>query len=436
METVPSRLTQEELLWFNKRYATVESEGQFLVIRLEDFTTYKPEEFKKALADKRRFVAGERQPIKLANEWLQDPKRLNYPYGFEFDPSIPPVKNHHLIKNRRTFNLWRGFATQPKEGNVQPYLDFVREVVCAGDNNVYRWLMSWQANLLQDPANKPGTAIVLRGEQGIGKSFFVSCIGNILGKNSFMEVNDPEHVVGRFGGHIKGKLLICADEGSFTSSKAAGKLKNMITAEVIALEEKYQRTITVVNHMRLMITGNDLQVITASRDERRYCVLDVSPTHKGDRAYWKKMHEWRDNGGLEALHHYLLHYPLEDVDLRTVPKTKALTDQKIASMDDVERWLLAVLFRGYIRQGPPWATPVPVSIIRASFAEFHGLKEMSELDSRIGRKLNEVFPPFKKSRNRAGDRQEYRYAFPSLDECRRMFEEYIGGEIDWPEPQW
>lgn len=251
-----------------------------------------------------------------------------------------------------------------------------------------------------------------------------------------MEVNDPEHVVARFGGHIKGKLLICADEGSFASEKSAGKLKNMITADLVTLEEKYQRPIAVINHMRLIITGNDLQIITASRDERRYCVLDVLPTHKDDTEYWKRMHEWRDNGGAEALHHYLLHYPLKDVDLRTVPKTKALTDQKIASMDDVERWLLAVLNRGYIRQGPPWGSPVAVSTIRASFAEFQGVKEMSALDARIGRKLSEVFPQFKKSRNRTAGGQEYRYTFPPLAECRQMFQEYIGGEIDWPAPQW
>lgn len=182
MKSIPSRLTNEELLWFNERYATIESQGQFLVIRLEDFGTYKPEEFKKSMADKRRFLKESSAPIKLADEWLQDPRRLHYSHGFIFDPSILPAKDYHLIRNPRTFNLWRGFATQPKEGDVQLYLDFVREVVCAGDDEVFHWLMPWQANLLQGAAKKPGTAVVLRGGQGIGKSYFVSCIGKILGE--------------------------------------------------------------------------------------------------------------------------------------------------------------------------------------------------------------------------------------------------------------
>lgn len=428
-----SRLLPEERHYFNSRYATVESEGQFLVIRLEDFVIYKPEEFKKAEADKRRMMNPDRPPLKLANEWLLDPKRLHFPYGFVFDPSIEPVENYLKEKQWTTFNLWKGFAVPPESGDVKPFLDFVREVVSSHDEALLQWIMAWLANIFQEPANKPGTALVLRGEQGIGKSFFVSCIGLILGHRNFIEVNDPEHTVGRFGGHLKGKLVLCADEGSFITGKASGKLKNLITADTIALEEKYKNTISVANHMRVIFTGNDLRLITASRDERRYCVIDVDPSRKGDMAYWKTMHEWRDNGGLAALHHYLLNYPIGNIDLRIVPKTKALTDQKIGSLDDVERWFLDVLRRGYIRPGPPWSAPVANSIIRHSYAEYYGLKEMSGFDSSINRKLNEIFPHMKKSRKRNRGQQEKHYQFPSMDECRRIFAEYLNGEIEWPE---
>lgn len=433
METIISRLKKAEVEWFNNRFATVESEGQFCVIRLSDFTIYRPEEFKKSHADKRRFI--KKKPIKLADEWLIDPRRTHFPKGFIFDPSKEPVTDTRKLLGQKTLNFWRGFSIKPMEGNVQPYLYFVKEVVCDGDTDLYNWLMAWQANIIQNPANKPGTCPVLRGEQGIGKSFFVSCIGGILGDNTFWEISEPELLVGRFSGHFKGKLLICADEGSFASNKAAARLKNLITSDKQAIEEKHKNPIVIDNHMRIIITGNDAQIIVASHDERRYCVFNVSAVYKGDLKYWKKMHDWRDNGGLAALHHYLKNMDIGNIDLRTVPKTQALMEQKLASLDDIDRWIYDVLSRGCFSRRRRWGDYIPCETVRTSYAEYHGLKiNMSQHDSSIGRRFREIFSDMKKRRPRTKYGSSlYCYYFPSLDECRRAFEAYLNGELEWPE---
>ena len=47
------------------------------------------------------------------------------------------------------------------------YLDHVRENVCAGDEERYEWMMAWMAQAVQHPAERPGTAVVLRGEQAV-----------------------------------------------------------------------------------------------------------------------------------------------------------------------------------------------------------------------------------------------------------------------------
>lgn len=434
-DTIVSRLKKIDVIDFNKEYCTVENDGQFYVVRIDDNTTYRPEEFKKAQASVRRFIKG--KPVKLADEWLLDPRRLHFPRGFIFDPSIQPVEKHYLEENPTAFNLWQGYAVIPQEGDVTPFLDYVKNVICDEDENNMHYLMSWLANIIQQPGNKPGTAVVLRGEQGIGKSLFASCIGGILGDRTYMELNDPELVVGRFSGHLKGKLLICADEGAFTTAKAANKLKGMITSEKITLEAKHKNPITVDNHLRVMITGNDPQIITANHDERRYFVLNVSPREKNNADYWKHMWEWRDNGGLAALHHYLKRYDSHGVNLRTVPQTGALMEQKIASLDDAGKWLYAMLQRGYFGQTPMWSKAQSCDSIRACFAEFHGLKQhVSANDSRIGRALREILPEVKKERPRLrGSLSPRQYVFPPLDDCRRAFERYLGGKIDWQEPE-
>ena len=80
-----TRLTTEELLWFNERYATVEVEGDYCVIRLEDGSVYSTTTFKESLAHMTRQY--ETEDWRLAPDWLADPRRRRYPLGFEFDPT-------------------------------------------------------------------------------------------------------------------------------------------------------------------------------------------------------------------------------------------------------------------------------------------------------------------------------------------------------------
>jgi hypothetical protein len=53
-----------------------------------------------------------------------------------------------------------------------------------------------------------------------------------------------------------------------------------------------------------------------------------------------------NNGGREALLHYLLNFDLTKVNLRTIPDTAALTEQKIESLSVNQQWWLDVLKRG------------------------------------------------------------------------------------------
>ena len=69
---------------------------------------------------------------------------------------------------------------------------------------------------------------------------------------------------------------------------------------------------------------------------------------------WGIMHTSRrsklksDMGGREALLHYLLHFDLSKVNLREVPKTAALLDQKLASLTPVHAWWFDVLQSGQL----------------------------------------------------------------------------------------
>jgi len=427
---MPIPLRPEELLWFNERYASLEIEGDYCVIRIKDRSVYSVEKFKQSLAHMTR-AQGNRQ-MSLAEGWLADEGRRHFPFGVIFDPSSPPTAyDPESPSQPDRFNLFRGFPVDPIEGDVAPFLDFTLNTICNGDKNLFEYVMAWLANIIQDPTKKPGTALVLRGDQGIGKGFFASCLGAVLGYH-YLEVNDPVYLVGRFTHHLRDKLVIYADEGSFSGRKATDKLKNMITSEQVLIEQKFRTPYNVDNFMRIIISGNHERLIAASHDERRYCVLDVSQRRKGDWAYWGEMFKWRDNEGAAALLHYLQECEIK-INLREVPKTGALWEHKLQSLDDFWKWYLDCLFLGNLGTGKKWEGWHPSDTMLTSFLGHCGRVYDRSSATQFGMQLMKRVPRVSKSRAALGGRQTYGYRLPPLHECRRAFEERFGEELDWPE---
>ena len=69
-----------------------------------------------------------------------------------------------------------------------------------------------------------------------------------------------------------------------------------------------------------------------------------------DTAYFGAIIHQMENGGLEALMHHLLSVDLEGVNLRKIPQTDALADQKLRSLDSVATWLYGCLDNGGIEE--------------------------------------------------------------------------------------
>ena len=66
-------------------------------------------------------------------------------------------------------NLWVGPSIEPKAGAWPLIQAFLLEVICAGNQKHYAYLIAYIAHALQRPWEKPGITIILMGGQGIGK---------------------------------------------------------------------------------------------------------------------------------------------------------------------------------------------------------------------------------------------------------------------------
>jgi len=101
--------------------------------------------------------------------------------------------------------------------SIQPILHHMKKVLCNDDEDHYKWLLQYYANILQKSTNKTDTIIVFKGTQGCGKSIFVDNYAkNIIGDEYSISTANPErHLLGTFNSCLINKVLgVCNKVGN------------------------------------------------------------------------------------------------------------------------------------------------------------------------------------------------------------------------------
>lgn len=370
----------------------------------------------------------------LAQYWLEHLQRRQYE-GLVFSPE-GDIQGY--------FNLWRGFACQPVQGDWSLMKQHIFDIICQGDNDLFLWLITWFADLIQRPGGKrPGTAVVFRGAQGTGKGIVASNVGRLLG-NHFLHLFSPNQLAGRFNSHLKDRLLVFLDEAFWTGNKAAeGSMKGIITEDWLPVELKGKDVITVKNLIRIIIASNSDWVIPAGIEERRFAFFDVAPDRINDRQYFKAIAYQMDNGGREAMMYDLMHWDISQVDLRTIPRTEGLLDQIVHSMNSFGKFWHEILRSGDLLHSDLKAGWPAVGVGVSTEKFFDNYRDFAKrqkdrvilTSSEMGRELNKLCPNIQKRRvklEEAGYKdRSHRYFFPPLDECRKAFSSKVKIEIRW-----
>ena len=246
------------------------------------------------------------------------------------------------------YNLWQGFACESIPGDCSLFLEHVEKNICNNNEEHYKYLLGWMARCVQKPAATGEVAIVLRGDMGTGKGFFANNFGAIFGRH-YLQVSDPKHLVGSFNAHLRDCIVLMADEAFFAGDKKhESVLKSLITEKTLSVEQKGVDVYASPNYAHIIMASNSNWVVPAGNNERRFFVLDVSNDKMQDKKYFSKIKHQMDNGGLEALLHFLMHYNINEFEVREVPKTEALRDQKLLSYSAEETWWYEKLQDGRI----------------------------------------------------------------------------------------
>ncbi|KQP11179.1 hypothetical protein ASF28_09040 [Methylobacterium sp. Leaf99] len=383
---------------------------------------------------------GKVKTVTWAKRWLGSKARRQFD-GVEFHPDANP---NPLLAGGTPgyFNLWRGWATQPSRGgSYAVFRDHLLTNVCGGDQALFRWTFGYFAHIFQRPRERLGVALVMRGGQGSGKTIVGATIGSLIPAHYFL-VDSERYLTGNFNAHMASCLLLQADEAVWAGDKQAeGRLKGLVTSTEQMVESKGIDPIRLKNYVRVIMTSNEDWVVPAGKDERRFCVLDVGSASAQNTGYFSEMEAELSNGGREALLADLLAFDLASVDLRHIPRTAALLEQKIHSLDPIDGWWLDRLMAGSpSRKLSVWPTEIWTDLMRDDYFESSdriGVRRKSA-ETVLGSRLKRLMPTLHRVKRfwntPEGERRVWCYALPSLAECRRSFERAVNQAVSWEDP--
>lgn len=365
-----------------------------------------------------------------AEIWLKSSSRREY-INITFDPATDPK----IIEAKGLYNIWKGFAKEPKQGSASLYWDHVRDNICAKNPSNYLYLRKWLASIFQHP-DRVHTALVLCGTQGVGKNSFVNPLGVLLGLH-YAPLGNVYELVSHFNFHLKNAVLIHANESFWGGHrKEIGILKAMITEETCLIEAKGKDRILVRNYKHVIMSSNEDWPVHLDRDDRRFFVLRVSEEHKEDHEYFKALDTQLTNGGYEALLYDLLNEDLTDFDPRKIPASDAAFDIKLRSSTSAEMYIYEALLDGsfYIgiidddnRQNNNigigvWQSPIPKKDVyddHVVWCRINGHK--AESNNQFGMTLKKLIPSTSETRRSIQCRRVREYTFPSLEQARKEF---------------
>jgi hypothetical protein len=342
-----------------------------------------------------------------------------------------------------SYNLFKGLSVEPVAGKCDLYLRHVKEIICAGDQALYNYVMGWMAHAIQKPTELPGVALVLRGSQGTGKGTFAQHFGKIFGDH-FQHLVHMDHLLGKFNAHLSSALVVFADEIVWGGNKReAGQLKGIITETRRMMEAKFKDPIIVDNYARFIFATNENWAVPTGPKERRYCVLNIDESKAEDHSYFADINTEMRNGGLEALMHTLMNLDLSQFNVRRYPVTEGLLEQKQLSLPSVAQWWYDILIEGdnqvslekYVSAIAVMGTSTPTMTLFEIYQAFakgdrYGHGQVASCQQYVT--ILSQWAPIERKRTTVANEKRCRcLVIPDLESCRNHFEQKIGHEIDW-----
>jgi len=424
---------KEALDAMNDRYAVVNDNGNVLVFKEElDEVLDRHVLQKMSFTDMRNYFLNKSVLVQKNNKtevaslgdfWLSHKDRRQYD-SVVFNPGYT---------NPSQYNLWRGWAITPKKGDWSLLKHHMKTIICSDRDDLYNYLVMWLARGVQI-LDAPGeVAIVMRGQRGTGKGTLASAYGSLFGEH-FLHINQAKHLTGSFNAHLRNTLMLYADEAFWAGDKQGESvLKTLITEDRLTVEAKGQDVVSEKNRVKLIVSSNNDWVVPAGLEERRFAVYEVNDKKIQDKEYFRAINDQLEDGGLEGFLHDLLTMDISEFEVRDVPNTLGLFEQKVQSMDTFTKWWFEKLQDGrFLSTDDDWPKEMHKDALHENMRQFYSDVGITRKPSKVdmSMRLKKLIPPDCKE---VRDSRGRKLKFIPLKYMRDFFEKKIRQPVEWEE---
>ena len=237
-----------------------------------------------------------------------------------FLPDHPTFEIVEDSLNRRGLNTYIPAKIDAQPGDVSIWLDWFDRILPNKEDQ--KVLFDYMAHCVKFPGYKIPWAPLVQSAQGIGKTIFREVMSHALGDMYVYSPKAPELVKSgsTFNAWMRGKLLIMVDEIKIDERRELIEiLKPMITDSRVEIQSKGVDQDMEDNPANWIFFSNYKDAVPINKDDRRYAIFysalqskaDILNTGMDD-VYFNRLWPWlRDEGGLQAVAHWLLNYPIE-----------------------------------------------------------------------------------------------------------------------------
>lgn len=231
-------------------------------------------------------------------------------------------------KDKHVLSLFPGFKYPNVDtvnmDKISLFLDHIKNIIANGRDDLYEYILSWIAFIIQNPGKKTNTCLIILGKEETGKTAFTTIICKLFSDYALPNIANIDNIMGQFNSITENKMLVVLDEINGNKNNLNNKiihtrLKNLITEYINIINRKGIDQYAAKNVSNYIICSNDFNSIPISEDDRRYVIANVSDRRKGDKTYFDALFESFDEEFYINLFNYFRTLNIRNFDLRNIP---------------------------------------------------------------------------------------------------------------------
>jgi len=258
------------------------------------------------------------------------------------------------------FNMFTGFKhvfrgvelTLKGLKGLEAFNKHILEVWAAGNQDHAAYIFGWLAHIIQRPAERMGTALLLKSRQGGGKNVITDFLAKyVIGEKYYYYTDKITDLFDKFNSDTAYKLFTVVD-GTFTSEmtglEVSNNLKSVITRTDMNVEYKGGDRMRISDYNNYIFLTNSDDALPIEEIDHLFAMFECSNHLCGNDEYFKPLIAklYNDEAGY-AVFKWLAEYDLVEFDPRELPESKLKNNMKINNLPYSVRMIIDALRGDY-----------------------------------------------------------------------------------------